>query len=393
MQKPIPSKDVSEELLRLAVHASPSGILIVDSNGCIVFVNQALSDMFSYGPDELLGQPIEILIPTKDAEVHRHYRAAFNARPSVRTMGGGKNFDGLAKDGKIFPVEIGLRPYETEEGQLVVATIIDITQRKAIEDQLHRHEEHLEERVEERTRELHDAQVEKERVVEQLIQTEKMAAIGTLVSGVGHEINNPLYLILGTAEAVRDETDISNCRGYGEDIIKHSKQIAEIIKNFSGYIRPATEHELERVNVNEQLSEALLMAKRSLLSDRVEIRKKLETVSDISAKPEEIQQIFFNIIRNGIQAMDGEGVLDINSRQEGDRVRVQIQDQGQGMHDERLGKIFDPFFTTKGPDEGDGLGLYIVQQIVKKYDGIISVESQEGTGTTFTIQFPIVEAD
>jgi len=393
MQKPTQPQNLSEKLLWLAVHASPSGILIVDRDGLIVFVNQALSDMFGYGPDELLGHPIEILIPEKDAEVHRHYRAAFNARPSVRTMGGEKKFDGVSKDGRIFPVEIGLRPGEPEEGQLVVATVIDITQRKAIENQLHRHEEHLEELVEERTRELHETQVEKERVVEQLIQTEKMAAIGTLVSGVGHEINNPLYLILGMAEAIGDETDISECRRYSQDIIKCTRQIAEIIKNFSGYIRPTSEHELEQVDVNEQLSEALSMAGRSSLSDRVEIRKNLEAVANILAKPEEIQQVFFNIIRNGIQAMDGKGSLEISSLQQGDRVQIQIQDRGSGMHEERLAKIFDPFFSTKGPDEGDGLGLYIVQQIVKKYDGTISVESQEGTGTTFTIQFPIAGAD
>jgi len=136
-----------------------------------------------------------------------------------------------------------------------------------------------------------------------------------------------------------------------------------------------------------------LMAGRSLLSDHVEIRKNLGTVPNISAKPEEIQQVFFNIIRNGIQAMDGRGVLEISSRQEDSRVRIQVQDRGPGMHKENLGKIFDPFFTTKGPDEGEGLGLYIVQQIVKKYDGTINVESQEGTGTTFTIQFPIAGAD
>ncbi|GMR21510.1 MAG: hypothetical protein BMS9Abin36_2111 [Gammaproteobacteria bacterium] len=80
MQKPTQPQNVSEKLLWLAVHASPSGILIVDKDGLIVFVNQALSDMFGYGPDELLGHPVEILIPKKDAEVHRHYRAAFNAR-------------------------------------------------------------------------------------------------------------------------------------------------------------------------------------------------------------------------------------------------------------------------------------------------------------------------
>lgn len=386
-------KDVSDELLRLAVRASPSGILVADESGRIVFANRALLEMFGYGADELLGQPVEILIPKKDAEAHRHHRAAFNANPATRAMGAGRNFDAVSKDGRIFPVEIGLRPGETEEGRLAVATVIDITQRKAIEDRLRRHEEHLEELVAERTRELHEAQLEKERVMEQLIQTEKMAAIGTLVSGVGHEINNPLYCILGMAEAIRGEKDITLCREYSEDIIKYCKQIAETVKNLSRYAQPSGKHDLQHVDVNASISAAIQVARRSLESDDIEIRQDTVPIPEILAKPEEIQQVFFNIIRNGIQAMDGKGVLEISSRREDNRVRIQVRDRGSGMPVENLGKIFDPFFTTKGPDEGEGLGLYIVQQIVKKYDGNIRVESQEGVGTTFTILFPIVAED
>ncbi len=386
-------QDVSEKLLRLAVRASPSGILIANENGRIVFANQALSDMFGYGTDELLGQLVEVLIPEKNAETHRHHRDTFNANPSPRVMGADRNFNVIGKDGRIFPVEIGLRPDGTKEERLVVATVIDITQRKAIEDRLHRHEEHLEELVAERTHELHEAQVEKERVMEQLIQTEKMAAIGTLVSGVGHEINNPLYFILGMAEAIGDEKNTALCREYSEEIVKYCKQIAETVKNLSRYAQPGEKHELQHVDLNESISAAVQVAKRSLQSDAIEVRQNTMPVPGILAKPEEIQQVLFNIIRNGIQAMNGKGILEISSCRQDNRVRIQIRDQGSGMPKENLGKIFDPFYTTRGPDEGEGLGLYIVQQIVNKYDGTISVESQKGVGTTFTIQFPVAEAD
>ena len=249
----------------------------------------------------------------------------------------------------------------------------------------------LEEKVEERTRELKDTQAEKDRVMQQLIQTEKVAAIGTMASGIGHEINNPLYAILGMAEAIRDEKDITQCNEYGEDIVKHSKQIAEIVKNLSGYVRPANTHDLEQVDVNEKLSEAVSMVERSLLSDRVEITKDLNPVPRISAKPEEIQQVFFNIIRNGTQAINGKGTVEITSVHDGGQVQVRIRDTGVGISAEHLGKVYDPFFTTKDPDEGEGLGLYIVQQIVKKYEGTISLESEKGKGTIVTIQFPTGE--
>jgi len=389
MNKTMQPHDASEELLHLAVHAAPSGILIVDRRGCIVFANQALLDMFGYETNDLLGQPIEILVPAEDAEAHRRHRERFDASPSVRDMGSRKYFNGAHKDGRVFPVEIGLRPGEFEEGQIVVATVIDITQRKLIEDRLRRHEEHLEELVNERTRELHEAQLEKERVMVQLIQSEKLAAIGTLVSGIGHEINNPLYFILGTAEAIGDEEDVSIRREYGEEIIKHCRQIAETVRNLSQYAKPSAGHDLRRVDMNEAISAAIQVAKRSLRSDNIEIRQNAAPVSSILAKPEEIQQVLFNIIRNGIQACDEKGVITIETSEQNDYVSVRISDSGPGIPADVEKKIFDPFFTTKGPDAGDGLGLYIVQQIILKYGGKIDLVSDSGNGTTFDIRLPI----
>jgi len=259
--------------------------------------------------------------------------------------------------------------------------------------QLRQHIGTLEDKVEERTRELRKNQAEKDRVTEQLIQAEKVAAIGTMVSGIGHEINNPLYVIMGRAEAIRDGKDISACNEYAGDILKHTKHISAIVKNLSGYIRPASQHELETVDVHEKLADALAMAKLSLLDDRIEIRQNFALVPKVAAKPEELQQVFFNVIRNGIQAMGKKkGVLEVTTTLEDNQVCIRIRDTGAGIRTEHLGKIFDPFFTTKGPDEGEGLGMYIVQQIVNKYDGIITLESEVGKGTTVTIRLPGVKS-
>jgi signal transduction histidine kinase len=254
--------------------------------------------------------------------------------------------------------------------------------------QLRQHIGTLEDKVEERTRELEDAQAEKDRIVEHLIQSEKMAAMGTMASGIGHEINNPLYAILGRAEAIRDEHDIDRCRGYGRDIIEYAKHIGEIVKDLSGYVRPGTQHERELVDVNEKLGEAVSMVEQSLLGDAVEFTQRLAPVPGIAAKPEEVRQVFFNVIRNGVQAMGEKGAIDIETRIDDGWVTVSIRDTGPGISRDHQRKIFDPFFTTKGPDEGEGLGLFIVQQIVSKYDGEITVDSESGVGTVFNIRFP-----
>ncbi len=251
--------------------------------------------------------------------------------------------------------------------------------------------ENLEEKVEERTRQLKSTEAEKDLVIEHLIQAEKVATIATMASGIGHEINNPLYAIFGIAETIAEGSKVSEYRQYGQEIIKQCRQIAATIKNLSGYVRPGSEHEMDRVDVNEKLADAVSLIKQTLLSDQFEIKQNLSPVPMILAKPEEVQQVFFNIIRNGLQAMGDQGIIEISTHGEDDRVWIEISDQGTGIKKKQMEKIFDPFFTTKGPDEGDGLGLFIVEQIVKKYDGKVSVNSREGVGTTFTICFPAAD--
>jgi PAS domain S-box-containing protein len=383
--------DPLTEIYQLALHAAPSGIMVVGDRGDIQYVNQTLADMFGYRMEELVGKPVEILLPEQYVGAHRRHVENYARRPEPRPMGSGRDLEGVGKDGRRFPVEIGLRPAQTESGRVVVATVIDITKRKAIEDRLHQHEEQLEELVTERTRELRAAQREKERVLEHLIQAEKMTAVGTLVSGIGHEINNPLYVVLAAAEALTDETDIGQCRTYGHEILKQAKNIAETVKNLSRYAQPGTRHDLQRVDINASVAGAAHLAQRALRGDQIEIKITTSSAPAILAKPEEIQQALFNLIRNAIQAIAGKGRIEIHTAQEGDWVTVRIQDSGAGIPQAHLKRVFDPFFTTKGPDEGEGLGLYIVRQIVTRYRGTIDVDNATGGGARFVIRFPTAD--
>ncbi len=383
--------DSQTEIYQLALEAAPSGIMVVGDWGDIQYVNQTLADMFEYRVKDLLGKPVEILVPDQFAAAHRRHVEKYAQSRESRSMGIGRDLEGISKDGRRFPVEIGLRPVQTDSGRFVVATVIDVTVRKAIEERLYKHEEQLEEIVAERTRELHEAQQEKERVLDQLIQVEKMTAVGTLVSGIGHEINNPLYVLFAVAETLTDENNIHQCHAYGHEILKQAKKISETVKNLSQYTQPGNRHDLQRVDITTSIADAVHLAQQTLCGLQVEFKITASPVPEILAKSEEIQQVLFNVLRNAIQAIDGNGQIKIDTVPEGGWVSVRIQDSGAGISNEHLKRIFDPFFTTKGPDEGEGLGLYIVRQIVTRYQGTIDVENAGDEGARFLIRFPITE--
>ena len=385
------TNDSATEVYKLALQSAPSGVLVVDAKGYIRYANQTLAEMFGYDIEELLDGPVEVLIPEQFAAAHRHHVVKFAEGRQPREMGSGRDLEGIGKDGRRFPVEIGLRPAETSSGRVVVATVIDISGRKAIEERLRRHEEELEQLVAERTRELEISQQEKERMLEQLIQVEKMTTVGTLVSGIGHEINNPLYVLHAAAEALIEESDIDQCHSLGEEILRQAGRIAETVKNLSRYAQPAARHDLQHVDLGEVIVDAVQLARQSPGGHQVDFVIFDSEVPPVLARFEEILQVILNLLRNAIQAMPGKGRIEIDSALENNAVRLRIQDNGKGIPGEFLKRVFDPFFTTKGPDQGEGLGLYIVRQIVTRYDGTISVDNVNSGGTRFEIRLPVAE--
>jgi two-component system sensor kinase FixL len=365
--KSIPGSRASHALLAAVLDQVGEAIISIGEDHRITMFNKRAEQLFGYSAEDAVGLSIGELIPARFRDTHGQYVGKFFASGETsRRMGARVEIIGLRRDRSEFPAEAAISRVEFE-GRIIATVIIqDITERRQQMEALRESEARL-------------------------IQAEKVAAIGTMTSGIGHEINNPLYAILGRAEAVCDETDMAQCRRHGQEIIKHSKRIAAIVKDLAGYVRPGAERDLEVVDVNEQLCEAVSMAGRELLSDHIEITKNLAPVASVLAKPEEIRQVFFNVIRNGIQAIDDKGLMEIESWQDGARILVRIRDSGAGIPKDQLVKVFDPFFTTKGPDQGQGLGLYIVKQIVEKYEGTITLESQEGAGTVCCLELPVAE--
>lgn len=230
---------------------------------------------------------------------------------------------------------------------------------------------------------------DEQRLQEQLIQSEKLAGIGILASGITHEINNPLSGIMGMAELALDDEDPSNKREYLEDILKCAQRINEIVKGLRSYSRAAKKEELSLVDLNEVLEDSWKMVRLAIKGAPIELIKEFQPIEKIQANIGEIQQVFTNLITNAFQAMNGKGgKLTLATRSLKDSIEVKVCDNGVGIPQKFLHQIFDPFFTTKKVGEGTGLGLNIVYRIITKYEGTIDVESKEQVGTTFTIKFP-----
>jgi signal transduction histidine kinase len=230
---------------------------------------------------------------------------------------------------------------------------------------------------------------EEKQLQDQLVQAERLASLGTLISGMAHEVNNPAQAILGMAEIILEETAPEKIKEYALDIVCYSQHIATVVRDFVSYARPTFQDGESEIDLNDRLREALRMVQRGPDFGWVEVVTESQPLPLIRAHRAEVDQVFINLISNAVQAMKGTGKLTLATRLQGGSVVASISDAGCGIPKAQLHRIFDPFFTTKEPGKGTGLGLSIVYTIVAKYGGQISVESEEGIGTTFTITFPV----
>jgi len=230
---------------------------------------------------------------------------------------------------------------------------------------------------------------QQKRLQQELIQSEKLASIGTLASGIAHEINNPLYGIIGTAELMlEDGMSGEQFQEYIKDIISYSQNAAEIIKDLTNYSRLG-EKSAESVNIIDMIETSLKLARRGMKFEEIKVKKIYEELPVIEANPTELQQVFLNLLINAVQAMKGKGMLTIITQYTGRNALILMSDTGSGIEQKNMEAIFNPFFTTKEPGRGTGLGLSIVYQIIYNMGGRVHVESQVGKGTTFIVNLPI----
>lgn len=257
----------------------------------------------------------------------------------------------------------------------------------------------LEEKVRNRTADLERALEEKERTQKQLIRSESLAAIGQLVAGTAHELNNPIAsassLIETTLETLSEGTEKNEgSEEIIEDLafsLKELTRAGTIVKSLLGLSRQ-TQTYVEPVNMNTVLDDALRVLYNQYKYNGIEIERQYdETLPDIEGNFANLGQVFINIIKNALQvAPEGDGKITLTTEhvKQTDRVVIECRDRGRGIPDGVIGDIFKPFFTTKKPGEGTGLGLYIAYEVVKRHDGDIHVRSTVGEGSVFTVELP-----
>jgi two-component system NtrC family sensor kinase len=226
------------------------------------------------------------------------------------------------------------------------------------------------------------------RLQDQLIQAEKSGSLDVLTAGIGHELNNPLFGILGLGEAIQEECDLTRAKGYAQDIIGHGRKMAAIIRDFTGVASRESKSQRIPVDVTAQLDQALAIVQSSHDCLGLNVQKHYVPLSPVTALPDQLRLAFTNILTNAIQAMGGRGDLWLSTEEEGGVITVKIRDSGPGIAKEHLYRVFDPFFTTKGQGEGSGLGLTVAQRLVKKFGGEIRLESPDGKGTLCVITLP-----
>ncbi|MDP2306640.1 MAG: hybrid sensor histidine kinase/response regulator [Pseudomonadota bacterium] len=242
--------------------------------------------------------------------------------------------------------------------------------------------------------ELEEALEETRGLQAELIQSEKLAGIGTLAAGIAHEISSPLFGIMGLAEAVVDEQDLALAQGYARDVVEYCRTIRDIVVELSSYSRVATSEYLTTVELSRVVLDALRLVERSAPVSEVRFETDLGAGLYLNARTNEIQQVFVNLVKNAAEAVlerhpGGGGIVRIASGYGDGWTWATVSDNGPGIPEDKRRLIFDPFYTTKPPGKGTGLGLNIVYRIVTKYRGSIQVQSAVGEGTTFELRFPV----
>jgi len=223
---------------------------------------------------------------------------------------------------------------------------------------------------------------------EQLIQAAKLVAIGELASNVAHEINNPLTSILGYAELIKEETELGSIMRDVEVIESESLRARDIVHQLLEFSRERPV-EMKRIEINDILKEVIGLVQLQLKDTHIVVNEDFGTIPTTQGDPNQLKQVFLNIINNATFAMQKEGTLDIITRVVGSNINIAISDTGKGIPKEVATRIFEPFFSTK-QEKGTGIGLSVSFKIIQSHNGHITVDSEEGKGSTFTIILPIV---
>ncbi len=356
----------ADERFRLVVESSPSAIVMVDAAGTIVLVNAQIEKYFGYRPEDLVGQPIEILVPERFRGKHHDYRTRFFSCPEARPIGAGVELFGRCKDGREFPVEIGLTPVQTSEGHFCFGTIVDITEQK---------------RAEETRKELSHAA--------------RLAVVGELSASIAHEINQPLGAILSNVDAAEMMLEsapesLTEVRQILDDIRKDDLRASDVIRRVRALARKR-EIELQPLDLNDVISDTLWLLRGESNRRGVVIQTELATdLPLVCGDKIHLQQVLLNLFLNGMDAMDNspdQKRLSVRTTvSHTGFVETAVSDTGPGILPDQMGRLFEPFYSTK--KEGMGIGLSVARSLVEAHGGRIWAENNADGGATLRFTVP-----
>ena len=263
-------------------------------------------------------------------------------------------------------------------------------QRLALAEQIQRQNEQLESTVEQRTRQLKDAQAE-------LVQMEKMAATGRLAAGVAHEINNPVSIIQNRLELLLDDVkakrDVPDMDSHLSMMHKHTERISRIVSRLLSFARQSSTGK-SSLYLDHVLSGVLVLIKQEIEKKGIALNTDIApSIGPVKGNGTELEQVFINLLVNAMDATPRGGEISMRARQNNGAVTVEVHDTGHGITPENIGRIFDPFFTTKDIGVGTGLGLAISYRIIEDHGARIDVDSTPGAGTTFILTFPVIGSE
>ncbi len=363
----------SEGRLRALLESAAQGVVAADETGCILLVNARTEELFGYSRDELLGQPLELIVPERFRGVHANHRGQYFASPRTRQMGAGLDLEGRKKNGDSIALEVGLSFVEEGGTRLALALITDVTERK-------RSEEHFR-------------------------QAQKLESLGLLAGGVAHDFNNLLVGVLGNASLAQEMLPPEHpAAELLERVVKTGEQAAHLTRQMLAYSGKG-KFLVEALSLSKIIPDLNGLIRPSIpkkIAFRVELEEDLPA---IEADRGQVQQVFMNLalnaseaignregqitVRTGTQKVDGRYLRlhpEIATLRPGEYVCLEVRDNGCGMDDATKAKVFDPFFSTKF--SGRGLGLAAVSGIVRGHKGAIAVTTAPGRGSSFTVLFP-----
>lgn len=343
----------SEERFRRLIAVSPYAILVNRADRVIFANDQAIKLFGAVKADEIIDKsPYELFHPECHEMVREHIHELLEGSQTVPMI----EERIVTPDGVVVDVEVSAARFADEEGPAILLMLQDISERK--------------------------------RLQEQLRKTERIAELGTLASGMAHEIGTPMNVILGRAEYLMDRVADESIKKGLQTIISQVERITKVMNQLLAFAR-RKQPERRPVALGEIVENSLDMFRERLAKNRIRVELQLDPACPmVLADADQMSQVLINLVMNALHAMPDGGLLRISLAPEKETVRLTVADTGHGMPPEVAQKIFEPFFTTKEFGKGTGLGLTVVKGIIEEHQGSITVDSESGKGTTFTILLP-----